>query len=115
MEIGIDIEQNSRFKNMSLEKLKRIFTENEIEYAQKFSDPEKHFCAFWCGKEALVKALSNKSLKFSEIEIQHSERGKPFFVINELLKNELERLGLSAIKISLSHSIDYSTAMCIIY
>ena len=35
MEIGIDIEQNERFKHVGENFLKRAFTQSEIAYAEK--------------------------------------------------------------------------------
>ena len=115
MEIGIDIEQNNRFKDFSAEKLNKIFTQKEIDYAMKFIDYEKHFCAFWCVKEAVIKAFSNKMLNFKDIQIDHAENGKPFLIKTPQIKNELERVSLNEIKISISHSKDYSVATCLIY
>ena len=115
MEIGIDIEQNERFKDMEQRKLENIFAKNEILYAQKFVDSEKHFCAFWCVKESLTKALSNKTLDYKSIEIAHTNDGQPYVVINTNLQKILDKMGYSTIKISLSHSKDYSTAVCLVY
>ena len=35
--------------------------------------------------------------------------------MNEMIKNELKKLGMSDIKISISNAKDYSTAVCLIY
>jgi len=35
MEVGIDIEQNERFRNISQRVIERAFTKSEIEYAEK--------------------------------------------------------------------------------
>ena len=115
MEIGIDIEQNERFKNKSKHFLERVYTKNELAYAEKFKNSYEHLCAFWCAKEAAVKAFSNLKIPFLEIEISATASGKPFIVKNETIKSELNKLGLTEIKISLSHSKDYSTAVCVIY
>lgn len=114
MEIGIDIESNERFKNMSDEKLEKIFTQGEINYAKKFIDSEKHFCAFWCVKESVIKAFSNKTIPLKKIEITHNENGKPEILKNDLILNELDKCSMHDIKISLSHSKDYSVAICIL-
>lgn len=115
MEIGIDIEQNERFKDITSHFIKRVYTENEVAYAQRFKNSYEHFCAFWCAKEATVKAFSNLKIPFLEIEISATKKGKPFIVKNKTILSELKKLGLSDIKISLSHSKDYSTAVCLIY
>ena len=46
MEVGIDIEQNERFKTVSEAFLKRAFTSAEIAYAQKFKNAHEQYCAF---------------------------------------------------------------------
>ena len=115
MEIGIDIEQNERFKNVSQHFLERVYTKNELAYASKFKNKHEHLCAFWCAKEATVKAFSNLKIPFLEIEISATKEGKPFIVKNKTILNELKKLGMTDIKISLSHSKDYSTATCLIY
>ena len=115
MEIGVDIEQNERFKNVSMHFLERVYTKSELEFATKFKNAHEHLCALWCVKEATVKAFSNLKIPFKEIEVTSTKDGKPYIVKNETIKNELDKLGLTDIKISLSHSKDYSTATCIIY
>lgn len=114
MEVGIDIEQNARFKTVSESFLKRAFTPAEIAYAQKFKNAHEHYCAFWCVKEAVVKAFSNRKIAFQNIEISSTTEGRPFIVLNETIKNELAKSNAKEIKISISHSKEYSTAICII-
>ena len=114
MEVGIDIEKNERFKNVSNHLIERAFTKNEIAYAKKFVNCHEQFCAFWCVKEACVKAFSNLEIPFQEIEITATPEGRPYIIKNERIKSELEKLGMTDIKISISHSKDYSTAICII-
>ena len=115
MEIGIDIEQNERFINISRRVIERAFTKSEIEYAEKNKNAHQIFCSFWCVKEATVKAFSNRALDFQQINITATPEGRPYIIKNEYILNELSKLGMSEIKISISHSKDYSTAVCIIY
>ena len=115
MEIGVDIEKNERFKTVSKHFLERVYTQNELLYAHKHKNSHEHLCAFWCAKEATVKAFSNLKIPFLEIEISATPEGKPFIVKNETILNELKKANCTEIKISLSHSKDYSTATCIIY
>ena len=115
MEIGIDIEKNERFKNASKKLLERAFTKNELAYAMKFVNYHENLCSLWCVKEATVKAFSNTKIPFQEIEVASTPEGRPYIVKNETIKSELAKLGVSEIKISLSHADDYSTAVCLIY
>lgn len=115
MELGIDIEQNDRFKDISEHFKKRAFTQSEIEYAEKSINKHQIYCSFWCVKEATVKAFSNRALNFQEINITATPEGRPYIVKNETITNELKKLGMSEIKISISNTKDYSTAVCLIY
>ena len=114
MEVGIDIEQNERFINISEGLKKRAFTSQEIEYAEKRANKHQVYCSFWCVKEAVVKALSNLALNFQKINILSTPEGRPYIEMNETIKAELKKLGMSEIKISISNAKDYSTAICII-
>lgn len=115
MEVGIDIEKNDRFKTVSEHFINRTFTKNEIEYANKFINKHEKFCSFWCVKEATVKAFSNLAINFQDIEVLATPEGKPYIVKNEIILNELKKLGFNDIKISISNAKEYSTAICIIY
>ena len=115
MEVGIDIEQNERFKNVSQRVIDKAFTKSEIEYAEKHINKHEILCSFWCVKEAVVKALSNRALNFQQINIKATPEGRPYIEKNEYVINELKKLGMSEIKISISHAKDYSTAICIVY
>ncbi len=115
MEIGVDIEQNERFKQISEKFINRAFTKNEIAFASKFVNKHEQFCSLWCVKEATVKAFSNLKIPFAEIEVSATSEGRPIIVKNATIKKELENLGLSEIKVSLSHSKEYSVATVLIY
>ncbi len=115
MEIGIDIEQNERFKDVTQKFIERAYTKSEIEYASRFVNKHEVFCSLWCVKEATVKAFSNLKIPFQDIEVSATPEGRPFIVKNEVISNELKKLGMSEIKISLSHAKDYSTAVCVIF
>ncbi len=66
MAIGVDIEDISRFVDKSEDFLKRIFTDSEIEYCSKFKNPESHYAARFCAKEAVIKALTPLNIHISE-------------------------------------------------
>ena len=107
-EIGIDIEEISRFTKIQYKNkksfYKRIFTEDEIKYCLSKSNPYPHFAVRFCAKEAAIKALNIKKIKVHDIEIKMI-KNKPTI----LLPND--RKG----KVSLSHSINYAIAIVMIY
>jgi len=106
-EIGIDIEETSKFRNIPYESntlfYKKIFSINEIQYCLSKPDPYPHFTVRFCAKEAVIKALNNEFLKLSDIEIIHKQN-KPILKLPFIVKNS----------ISLSHTKDHAIACVII-
>ena len=105
-QIGIDIVDVERFRKKNfLENesfYKKIFTNLEIAYCRKFSDPYPHFAGKFALKEATKKALQIK-LKMTEIITSHIE-SKPIVTIPS------KEYHLEA---SISHDGDYAIAILI--
>jgi len=111
--IGCDIEENSRFEGKTLEKdsnfLNKIFTKKELEYCYKNKIFAPHLCARFCAKEAIVKALGNMDINniyYSDIEILNKSNGAPYASIEKI--NNID------VKLSMSHSKNYSVANVIL-
>jgi phosphopantetheine--protein transferase-like protein len=94
MEIGIDIEKNERFLNISETFKKKAYTKEEIEYAERQKNKHHVYCSFWCVKEATVKAFSNRALDFQQVMITATPEGRPFIIKNDYIKAELEKRGI---------------------
>ena len=115
---GIDIVENERIRKV-YEKygnrfLKKIFTENELDYC--FSQKEVIPClsARFACKEAVIKAFYqafNQILHFKQIEVL-GKRGKPATIFLHLEK-ELSKP--YKINISIAHEKKFSTAIAIVY
>jgi len=112
--IGIDIEKIDRFEHWTEEGFKRIFSEKEIEYANKFENKLEHFCGFYCVKEAFVKALDDDGIAFNEIEVLHNENGKPYINQTRYINSILREHFKSRIEISISHCKEYATAVVLV-
>ena len=118
MKVGIDVIELERLKEISENKTKlsKIFTVNEIEYFNKFSEKLSHIAGFFCAKEAFVKAFGTgfgENVSPLDIEILHEDSGKPF--VNLLSAKLLNSLNQNKIEISISHSKTIATAICIIF
>ena len=109
--IGIDMEKISRFEHWTDEGFKRIFSKKEIEYAKEFENSLEHLCGFYCVKEGLVKALDDDTINFAEIEVLHTETGKPYINLNRYVKSLLKENRLEKIEISISHAKEYAVAV----
>ena len=111
--VGIDIESVKRFRSLlnSKDKLKRIFSSHEYNYAINKSNPEQCFAGIWCAKEATIKAFGKKKkLNVKQIEIRCSKNNAPEAVVSKNVKLNLKYI----ISISISHTKDFATAVAVI-
>ncbi len=113
-DIGIDIENISRFRNFELHKdrtlLRRIFTSRELTYCFSKSQPAQHLAVRFAAKEAVFKALSSfrkVDLHLNEIEIRNDAKGKPSVEL------KIKRFKSCLLRVSLSHCEDKAIAVAI--
>jgi phosphopantetheine--protein transferase-like protein len=106
--IGIDIEQVSRFKTKDIRVLKKIFSKNELKKIKNAS-PER-IAGLFSAKESVIKACNPvKKLHISNIEIAHNKDGSPYAILKEC-----QTLDSKDLKISISHSKGYVVAAAIL-
>lgn len=109
MLIGTDIESVNRFKRLLSERptiLKTFFSDAEFNYALGKANPAQTLTGIWCAKEALVKAMSDHVLlDIRAIHIAYSDSGAP----------KVMSINGFNIKISISHTKDYATAVALAY
>jgi holo-[acyl-carrier protein] synthase len=112
--VGTDIESVSRLKRIWEHKpalLKRLFFSSELEYADTKEKPWETLTGIWCAKESVLKSFSNRlDIRLSEVEIfkknpQHLE----VIIHNEEVRGEEFNFF-----VSISHSREYSTAVCVL-
>lgn len=112
--IGIDMEKISRFEHWEDAEYKRIFAESEIEYVSHFENKLEHFAGFFCVKEAFVKALDDMDLRYSSIEVLHTESGKPYINMTPYITSILREHHFSRVDVSISHCKDYAVAVVLV-
>lgn len=108
-EIGIDIINISFVKKMIKKHgnsfAKKILSEEEfIEFSIKKRRKFEFLAGRFAAKEAFFKA-TNLQFEYKDISILNNERGKPYLVLKEQYKK------YENCKISISHHIDYATAV----
>ena len=116
MKIGVDIVDVERFENLSKAFIERVYTKNEIEYCEKFTNKQERFAGFFCAKEAFLKALdcNIEGLSLSEIEVSHKENGAPIVILYGNVKKIFSSITEKNISLSLSHSNKTAIAMVLI-
>jgi len=113
--IGIDMVEIARIERAIARWgegfLHRVYTDAELRLYHK---KPSSLAARFAGKEAVIKALGapNKSLGgWKEIEILSDPSGKPLVHLYGKTQNQVNRLGLNGLAISLSHSKEYAIAI----
>ena len=110
MNVGIDIIDVKRIGKLIRNRrfLNRVFSANEIKYCSKKKNSAQHFAVRFAAKEAIWKAVGDKSLTHKDICIKNTEQGKPEVLPNKKIKNSWN------ISISLSHTRDFAVAIAIL-
>ena len=107
--IGIDMVEISRFKKATKRWkntfLKRVFTDQEIEYSMQKRFPYQHLAARFAAKEAVMKAFGDTVITFKEIEIVNDRFGKPTCKLRKKKDN---------IHLSITHTDKYAIATAVI-
>ena len=105
MEIGVDIVEMARLKNVSRHFIERVLTNKELAIYDLKSDEQKltYLAGRFAGKEAVSKAMGTGigKIGFQDIEILNDSQGKPY-------------LNIERAKISLSHEKNYAIAFVVI-
>lgn len=109
---GIDIIEIDRIIKscQKSEFVNKIFTANEIIMFKKRKFNYFTIAGNFCAKEALMKSLGKdftKDIKFKDIEVLRDDKGRPFFVLFNSIKDLSEKY---FIDLSISHSKTYAIA-----
>jgi len=113
--IGVDIIEIERIKK-AVEKsdrfVKRLFTENEIEYFKSKNMKAETIAGNFAAKEAIVKALGTglRGFQWTDIEVLRDEFGKPVVHLQGGAKTVATDRGITEIMLSISHCKEYAVA-----
>ena len=124
---GIDIIEVNRIKeaieNLGDIFLKKIFTDEEINYCNKSKIMKyQHFAARFAVKEAVFKAISEyisgrEDTLWKDIEVINLDSGKPCINVEKLIKNfnkTANNISIKDIDISISHIKEFAVASAIV-
>lgn len=117
--IGTDIVRTERLRS-AVERwgdrfLRRVYTEGEIAYAYKKSNPFLSLAARFAAKEALIKAIGKRTpVSMADIEILNNEAGGPLISPRGELRHYFEQQQIQHTHVSLSHEDDYSIAFVVV-
>lgn len=117
---GIDIVEIARLQR-SLERfgdrfIARVFTAEEHRYCRAFPEPARFYAARFAAKEAVSKAFGTgigESLGWLDMTVKRSPTGQPSIALQGIGAATAQALGITEIKLSLSHSDHYAVAQAI--
>ena len=116
MKVGVDLIEISRIAR-ALERYpdfrERCFTESERAYCDGRPNPAQHYAARFAGKEAVGKALGS-GVRFTWREIEIAGRPKPGVSLSGSTRAWAERVGAGRIELSMTHSRELATAVCVV-
>ena len=96
---------------------RRVFTDLEFQYCSSKAHPEEHLAARFAVKEAALKAFGTgwaKGLGFSDIEVVNNEDGKPSLILHGEAKATAQKMNVTDIHVSYSHTPQSATATVIL-
>jgi len=119
--VGIDIIEVARIR-ASHEKFgerfaRRILLPAEIEYCLTHKDPAPFLAVRFAAKEAISKAFGTgigAQLGWQDMEIRRKETGEPYVVLHGGGVKLIEHRQGKHVLVSLSHTINYATAVAIL-
>jgi fatty acid synthase subunit beta len=124
--IGVDVEPVATFENLHGREdfIRRNFTDQEMAYCYSAPHPAASFAGRWAAKEAVIKAISSASpnepnvwksagAPLREIEIFMTASGAPSVLLSGYPLQVFNRIGLTSLSVSISHSGDYAVSQAV--
>ncbi|RLN91887.1 hypothetical protein BBJ28_00027186 [Nothophytophthora sp. Chile5] len=126
MGMGVDVEPVATFENLNGREdfIRRNFTDQEMAYCYSAPHPAASFAGRWAAKEAVIKAISSSAptepnlwkgagAPLREIEIFMTASGAPSVLLSGYPLQVFDRLGLSKLSVSISHSGDFAVSQAV--
>lgn len=112
--IGVDIIEIKRIEEAigrsGRSFLERIYTQAEL---SAYQDRLPSLAARFAAKEAVIKALDAPGISPRDIEVLSAPDGKPLLALSGSARQKADRLGITGMEISLSHSREYAVAFVV--
>ncbi|MBN2071880.1 MAG: holo-ACP synthase [Candidatus Krumholzibacteriota bacterium] len=119
--IGIDSVSISRIRGLidryGRRFLGKIFTDREIDESADRRDNAQFFAARFAAREAFFKALGTgwgRGISLKEVGVVKNENGKPDLSVSGKVSVALEKRGVTATHLSLTHDGEYAQAIVIL-
>ncbi len=117
---GIDLVDFPRIEDMITRHeerfLDRIFTKTEQAYADSKKNRVEKYAGRFAAKEAVLKLIGTGwrgKIAWTDIEIVNTSSGQPQVKLDGEVKRVAEKLGISQISISITHTANFAIASAV--
>ena len=96
--------------------LQRVFTARELDYCHKHKESTQHLAGRFAAKEAVLKALGTGMrgrMKWTDVQIANDDLGKPEIALSGESASVADRMGVSQVLVSISHTREHAVASAI--
>ena len=93
--------------------LKRVFTDREVAYVKTHRNPYERYAGRFVAKEAVLKAFGigwRGQIAWTDMDIQNDVLGQPHVTLTGATAEHADRLGVTRILLSISHTADHAVA-----
>ncbi len=116
--LGTDIIEIERVRKAVMKKFfrEKVFTQNEQNYCQsRGKNSAASYAARFAAKEAFFKALGTGIVtRLTDVEVVNDARGAPKIFLHGQAAALAQAAGVEKIFVSLSHSRDFASAVCLV-
>jgi holo-[acyl-carrier protein] synthase len=117
---GIDLVDRPRIKQMVQRHgqrfLNRVYTPKEQQYAESHRDKIEKLAGRFAAKEAVLKLMGTGwigKIAWTDIEIVNNSAGQPEVTITGEVERIAEKLGITHISVSITHTANFAIASAI--
>ncbi len=118
---GIDLAEVERIRE-AVEKygrrfLERVFTREEIAYAERKANRHERYAARFAAKEAGMKAIGTGwrgGVRWQDFEVRNQRGGRPELVLHGVAAEVARQMGVERIHLSLTHTAAMAQAFVIL-
>lgn len=118
--IGVDLVETARVGE-GIERhgdrfVRRLYTQGEIDYCEKFKSRAERYAARFAAKEAAFKALGTgwrEGIRWLDVEVRNLPSGKPELLLHGRAAELARELGVTRMAISISHADHYAVVQVV--
>lgn len=118
--LGVDITEVDRVRGVIERQgerfLKRLYTDRERAYCEKFKNKYERYAGRFAVKEAAMKALGTgwtRGIRWVDIEVVRQASGKPTLELHGEAKKIAEKLGVKHMAVTITHTANQALAQVI--